>query len=132
MPKCSSISLAVALTLSAIFSEASPILIPTVRTIVSVGYDKTVCLWDASTGEAILPPLKHDKPVFCAAFSPDAARLVTASGDNIIRLWDISTGQEVVDLRGHQSYVKSIAFTLDGKRLISGSGDFTVRVWNAP
>jgi WD40 repeat protein len=100
--------------------------------IVSVGIDKTVRLWDVTTGEEMHAPLRNDKPVFCADFSPDGTRLATACGDNTIRLWDVGTGQEVIELRGHESYVKSVAFMPDGKSLISASGDFTVRVWKAP
>lgn len=46
-------------------------------------------LWDAATGEAVLPPLRQDW-VAGAAFNADATRILTRSQDHTARLRDIS------------------------------------------
>jgi WD40 repeat protein len=52
-----------------------------------------VCLWDAVTGEALRPPLRHPAKVESAALSPDGRFLVTAgdrNGDRRLRVWDLA------------------------------------------
>jgi WD40 repeat protein len=61
--------------------------------IVSGSHDKTIRVWDASTGIEMLSPLKgHDDTVFSVAFSPDGSKIVSGSYDKTIRVWDVSTG----------------------------------------
>jgi WD40 repeat protein len=54
--------------------------------------DRTVCVWDARTGNLILGPLKgHTHSVKCVQFSPDGSHLVSCSIDGTIRFWDASS-----------------------------------------
>ena len=65
--------------------------------IVSGSYDKTIRVWDASTGIEMLPPLRgHDDYVRSVAFSPDGSKIVSGSFDKTIRVWDASTGVEML------------------------------------
>jgi WD40 repeat protein len=48
-----------------------------------------VYLWDAATGEALRPPLKHRARVESAALSPDGRFLVTA-GERQLHVWDLA------------------------------------------
>ena len=45
------------------------------------GHDKTVRLWDATTGEERLTLRGHGGPVPCIAFSPDGKTLAAGGGD---------------------------------------------------
>ena len=102
--------------------------------IVSGGWDGTIRLWNAHTGE-LLHTLKTHKygryPVYSVAFSPDGNKIVSGSSDNNIRLWNAHTGELLKILTGHTSDVISVAFHPDGHTLASGSADRTIRLWNA-
>ena len=94
--------------------------------IASGGFDKTVRLWDADSGQQIGQPMRgHDDPVFGVAFSPDGTRIASGSTDNTVRLWDAGTGQPIGQpLRSPNNDVMgSVAFSPDGRRLASASGD---------
>jgi WD40 repeat protein len=101
--------------------------------IVSGSDDKTIRVWDASTGIKMLPPLRgHDDSIWSVAFSPDGSKIVSGSSDKTIRVWDASTGVEMLPpLRGHDGMILSVAFSPNGSKIISGSSDKTIRFWDA-
>ena len=87
--------------------------------------NKTIRVWDATTGVEMLPPLEgHDHWIRSVAFSPDGSKIVSGSSDKTIRVWDASTSVEMLPpLRGHDNYVRSDAFSPDGSKIVSGSSD---------
>ncbi|KAG6834137.1 hypothetical protein H0H93_011607, partial [Arthromyces matolae] len=99
--------------------------------IVSGSPDRSVRVWDASTGQELKVLDGHTDGVTSVAFSIDGSRIVSCSWDKSVRVWDASTGQELKVLDGHIDGVTSVAFSIDGSRIVSGSWDRSVRVWDA-
>jgi hypothetical protein len=99
--------------------------------IASASDDRTVRVWDATTGQATLTLRVHTGPVWGVAFSPDGSRIASASVDQTVKVWDATTGQETLTLKGHTGPVFGVAFSPDGSRIASASVDQTVKVWDA-
>ncbi|KAK3305078.1 uncharacterized protein B0T15DRAFT_383696, partial [Chaetomium strumarium] len=96
------------------------------RRLASASYDKTVKIWDPTTGQCVATLEGHSGSVNSVAWSPDARRLASASSDETVKIWDPTTGQCVATLEGHRNSVNSVAWSPDASRLASASGDETV------
>jgi WD40 repeat protein len=60
--------------------------------------DKSIKLWEMSTGRELKSYLGHEHTVSSLAFSPDGKYLLSGSYDKTIRLWEVSTGKEIHNL----------------------------------
>ena len=103
---------------------------PDGKLVASGSGDRTVRLWDASTGTERRVFKGHSGSVKAIAFSPDG-KLVASGSDGTVRLWDTSTGTQRLVFKGHSRWVTAVAFSPDGKLVASGSNDGTVRLWDA-
>jgi WD40 repeat protein len=96
--------------------------------------DRTIRLWDSTTGKQRLALRGHTAPVTSLAFSPDGGMLASAGGlDRTIRLWDVAEGKERQSWRGQAEDVNQIAYDPGGKTLASASRspkDPAIRLWD--
>lgn len=60
---------------------------PDGKTIASGSWDKTIKLWEVSTGKLIKTLTGHNSYVHSVAFSPDGKSIASGSGDKTIMLW---------------------------------------------
>ena len=104
---------------------------PDGHTLASSG-DKTVILWDLTSGSALSSTLSaHSAPVRSVAFSPDGRSLASGGDDETIILWDTDSGEPAgPPLTGHTALVRSVAFSPNGKILASAGEDGTIYIWD--
>ncbi|GBG35208.1 WD repeat-containing protein pop2, partial [Hondaea fermentalgiana] len=96
-------------------------------TIVSGSDDKTVRIWNATSGEEQHVLKGHSGPVNSVAIQGDT--IVSGSRDKTVRIWNATSGEEQHVLKEHSGWVNSV--TIQGDTVVSGSDDKTVRIWNA-
>ncbi|GIL75687.1 hypothetical protein Vretimale_15248 [Volvox reticuliferus] len=92
--------------------------------------DKTVCLWDVTTGSRISTLSGHTCGISDVSWNPNQRYLATAADDNTLKLWDVETGTCLRTLTGHTNYVFCCNFDPPGHLLASGSFDETMRLWD--
>ena len=104
---------------------------PDGQTLASGSSDKTIRLWDATTGTHLRTLTGHTAWINSVSFSPDGQTLASGSEDKTIRLWDATTGTHLRTLIAHTGGVYSVSFSPDGRTLASGSWEGPVHLWDA-
>ncbi|MBE9044840.1 caspase family protein [Pleurocapsales cyanobacterium LEGE 10410] len=96
----------------------------------SASWDKTIKLWDRSTGK-LIDTLKHEQGVNTIAFSSDSQILVTGSEDTTVKLWSLDNKPELIKtLTGHTDSIKAVTVSPDGQLIASAGYDNTIKLWN--
>jgi WD40 repeat protein len=82
---------------------------PDGKRLASASHDRTVKVWDVTSGKELLTLKGHADAVATVAFSPDGERLASGSYDQTAKVWDAATGQELLTFKGHAGVVHNIA-----------------------
>ena len=93
--------------------------------------DKSIRLWEATTGKTILTFKTNSDWVYTIAWSPDGRYLALANGNSTAEILDASTGRVLLTYSGHHESVRDIAWSPGGSRLATASNDTTVQIWDA-
>jgi len=80
--------------------------------------DKSIKLWELSTGREVKSFLGHEKTVTSLDFTSDGKYLLSGSNDKTIRLWDIASGKPVFSITAEE-YVNDVAIDPNMKFFVS-------------
>ncbi|MCF2144872.1 AAA-like domain-containing protein [Desmonostoc muscorum LEGE 12446] len=114
---------------------------PDGKTFASCTDDKTIKLWDFSTGKPLSTLTDHQvRVVHSLAFSADGKTLASGGIGQTITLWNVSTAKPISSFTVNQVAITSLAFSPDGKTLASGGQDessdvktrtsHSIKLWN--
>lgn len=120
--------------------------------LVSASRDKTLRLWDVTTGYCVKTLRGHAEWVRSVAPSFDGRWLLSAGKDQTARLWDASSGEVKATFLGHENVIECCVFapaatythlaTLTGLKkpppasssgefLATGSRDKSIKIWDS-
>lgn len=110
--------------------------------LLTTGFDKTITIWDAESGEMLKQyATTHTDVISCAAvFVPPAAEhglyCITGGFDNTAIVWDLLAGSVLHTLHGHTDWVMSATiFRINSGKpffalALTGSHDGTAILWD--
>ncbi|CAK9829846.1 Notchless protein homolog 1 [Anthophora retusa] len=102
---------------------------PNGRIIASASFDKSIKLWEASTGKYITSLRGHVQAVYSISWSADSRLLVSGSADSTLKVWNIKSKKLCQDLPGHADEIYAVDWSPDGLRVASGGKDKVLRLW---
>src|SRR5262249_40657889 len=103
---------------------------PDRKTLITVGTQGTVRLWDAGSGKELKRYAGDGNWTQSASLSPDGKILASAHQDQMVRLRDLATGKTLQQFRGQQGgWISCVAFSPDGCIVASGDQMGMIRFW---
>jgi eukaryotic-like serine/threonine-protein kinase len=107
--------------------------------------EKTLSVWDLTTGRRVFGPSRHPDPgpqvfeepshagwVSDAVLSPDGRQLAVAiDSTGTLTVWDVETGKVVHHNRRFRGYTRKLQFSDDGRRILLFSSDGQARMYDA-
>lgn len=102
---------------------------PNDKMFATASQDKTIKLWNTTTGEPITTFNGHRRGVWHIEFSPVERCLLSASADKTIKLWDVGQMICLKTLEGHTNSVLRASFLTHGMQVISSGSDGTLKLW---
>lgn len=102
--------------------------------VASGGYDKTVRVWDATTGKQLKLLLGHKREVLAVVWSPDNQHLLSVSADKTICVWKAFTGRRLHEIKHSSTHVSAV-WSPDGQHIAIAKNDkndvtiFDTKTW---
>ncbi len=103
---------------------------PTGKHIYSASEDKTIKMWDVSTGIDINTFNAHESGVNTISLSKDGLILVSGDKSGTIIIWDALTGTVKKKIEAHDGAVLTAKLSSDAQVIASGGEDKILKLWN--
>ncbi len=104
---------------------------PTGKHIYSASEDKSIKMWDVSTGIDVNTLNAHEAGVITIDLSDDGKLLVSGDQNGTIILWDAITGEVKTKIEAaHDGAANTAKLSKDLTKIISGGDDEMLRIWS--
>ena len=101
---------------------------PNGNLVASGGRDKSIRVWDPTTGAELLT-MKCADQVLDVSFSPDGKQLASTTADGLLSVWDTSSGKLSRTIESQQGS-GAARFSRDWKFLVATTGDNSIKLWD--
>ncbi|WP_197441594.1 serine/threonine-protein kinase [Thalassoglobus neptunius] len=91
---------------------------PDVSELATVSHDRTLKIWDLSTGSQIQSIVAHTDFIDSVEYLQDGKSIATAGHDGRVRVWHAETGQPMGAIVRELGDIHKIRFTPDGKKMV--------------
>ncbi|MBI3220387.1 MAG: caspase family protein [Bacteroidetes bacterium] len=81
--------------------------------------DKTIKLWELSSGREVRSFLGHETSVNAIDFSRDGKYLISSSTDKTARLWEVATGKLLFTSEEQKDFLTDVAISPNGKYFVA-------------
>ncbi|MEM8612941.1 MAG: serine/threonine-protein kinase [Cyanobacteria bacterium P01_H01_bin.105] len=100
--------------------------------LISASADKTIRLWDLTSGDVLQTWSNQTGFVNTILLSPDETRLYSGNADGTLQGWTVASGTLLWQKKAaHSGPINTVARTPDGQRLVSGGADGMIHIWEA-
>jgi serine/threonine protein kinase/sugar lactone lactonase YvrE len=107
------------------------VLLPDNRRLLSAGADKTILLWDITTGEVLQSWSDQTSFVNTLSLSPDETTLYSGTADGALQAWSLADGSQRWQQTIHAGALNALTLSPDGQTLVSGGADGILHVLKA-
>ena len=97
--------------------------------LVTSGDDKTVRVWDVTSGKPLRSFQGHMTKATAVAVRGDGKQVASASDDGAVRVWDLNTTDEHRAMTESKESLWAVAISPNGKRVASAGADKKIRVY---
>lgn len=87
-------------------------------------------LWDAGTGEELMPDMDHARLIDSAEFSTDKSKILTSSRDDRWTFGNAVKAKDLITALRHDGDIRGAIFSADERSVLIWSNDGLVRLWN--
>ena len=98
--------------------------------LVTSGDDKTVRVWDVTSGKTLRSFQGHMTKATAVAARGDGKQVASASDDGAVRVWDLNASDEHRAMTDSKESLWAVAVSPDGKRVASAGADKKIRVYD--
>ena len=100
--------------------------------LVSASADKTIRIWDLSSGQVVQTLSDQTSFVNTILLSPDETRLYSGNADGTLQAWTVAGGNLLWQYaNAHKGPINIVVRTPDGQYLVSGGADGAIHIWEA-